>query len=224
MAIFSAFKKYREGEELSAGILSNASAFEFKEAYNSLVNNILHLQLGDSCKKIAVTSSAYGEGKSSLAINLALSLASNLIDKKILLVDADMRTPHIKAFLNSEIKEQGNAGLSDFLAGAKADDCFCNSHVGNLDVVYSGLENANPASLLNSEKMNEFISKCESMYDYVIIDTPPVSLVSDAVSLAVHVDGYLISAKSNFSTVPMISKAEDAVLSVGATVLGVVLA
>ena len=217
------FKSNKKNIESFSYILSDESEFELREAYNTLATNIMHLQLNDACKKIAVTSSTYGEGKSTLAINLAISLALNLLDKKVLLVDADLRTPHVKDFLSGIVTSSENEGLSDFLSNDNSENFFTKSHIDNLDIVYAGSSVSNPAGLINSEKMSKFIAKCESQYDYVIIDTAPINVVSDAMSLAELVNGYVISLKKNVSTVPLLSEATDIISSVGATVLGVVL-
>ena len=222
LKIFS--KNKRVFEETRLNLLSNDSSFDFKEAYNTLASNIIHLSLDDGCKKIAVTSSNYGEGKSSVAINLAIALASNLIDKRILLVDADLRSSHIEEFLGDIVTEHGNnQGISDYLLGSTE---ICNikkTNIVNLDVVSAGSSVINPVGLLNSNKMNDLLLSLENDFDYVIIDTPPVSVVSDAVLLAEKVSGYIISTKAGFSTVPMLDSASEALASVGANVFGVVL-
>ena len=222
MSIFNMNKKFCEEKALE--ILSIDSSFELKEAYNNLATNIIYLPIDDKCKKIAVTSSKYGEGKSSVAINLSVALASNLIDKKVLLVDADMRESHIKSFLSDKINFNGkNSGLSDYLLSSNSDVCIVKSHIENLDVISAGSPAINSAGLLNSDKMSEFISECEKNYDYIIIDTPPVNVVSDAILLIGRINGYILSAKAKHSTVPMVSSASDVLTSVGATVFGVVL-
>ena len=213
----------KEKTESLSYILADDSAFAIREAYNTLATNVIHLQLDGGCKKIAITSSTYGEGKSSLAINLAISLALNLLDKKILLVDADLRTPHVKDFLGSAVAFAQNEGLSDFLNNESVENIFAKSHIDNLDIVCAGSSVANPAGLINSEKMSEFIAKCEGKYDYIIIDTPPVNVVSDAVTLADRVNGYIISVKKKVSTTTKLSETSDVLSAVGATVLGVVL-
>lgn len=217
-------KKNKSYEEISKSLLNEQSSFELKEAYNNLSTNVIYLPIEDTTKKIAITSSNYGEGKTSVAINLAVSLASSLIDKRILLIDADLREPHVNSFLSEAVSSPENAtGLSEYLSG-KADECNINAtHVDNLDVIYSGEKAINPAGLINSEKMNELISSFDGKYDYVIIDTPPVNLVSDAILLVGRVNGYIIAAETQVSTVPMLNSALDALNTVGATVFGVVL-
>ena len=218
------FKKSKATQELLYDILNPDSSFEFKEAYNSLCTNVLYASSNEQLKKLVVTSSVYGEGKSSVAINLATSLACNLIDKKVLLIDADLRTPHIADFMKTKITDSNvGQGLSDYLAGKCDFPYVAKTDVANLEVVFAGDMTWNPAGLLNSFKMKEFLDKCADVYDYIIIDTPPVNVVSDALFLIGITDGYIIAAKGKFSKVPLLSATQEALKSVSANILGIVL-
>jgi len=205
------------------GLLENNGNIELQKAYNNLANNVIHFHLDGKCKKIAITSSIYGEGKTSLAINLSISLAENLIDKKILLVDGDMRHPNIKNFISSQKNVEEGSLLSEFLLDNEKELCFAKSHINNLDFVFSDRVQANPNGLINSSRMDEFIKLCEEKYDYLIIDTPPANDFADAMSFVKIVNGYIISTKSRTSKIPMISSTADALTSIGATIFGVVL-
>ena len=217
-------KKNKLAQETCLSLLTNESSFEIKEAYNNLATNVIYLPIEDKSKKIAVTSSNYGEGKTTVAINLAIALASSLIDKKVLLIDADLRSSHVASFLASVCASDDKVdGLSEYLAG-KGNTCNVKStHVDNLDVIYAGEAPINPAGLINSDKMNELINTVSDKYDYVIIDTPPVNVVSDAILLVGRVNGYIIATKTNYTTVPMLSSASESLSMVGAQVFGVVL-
>lgn len=217
-------KKYKTLEEPCLSLLNSQSSFELKEAYNTLATKVIYFPIEDTCKKIVITSSNYGEGKTSVAINLAIALASSLIDKKVLLVDADLRSPHVKTFLNSLISnEENNSGLSDYLSVETAKCKTYTTHIDNLHVIYSGDAPINPAGLINSDKMNELMSSFEGKYDYVIIDTPPVNVVSDSILLVGRVNGYVIASKAGYTTVPMLNSAAESLNMVGANVFGVVL-
>lgn len=217
-------KKNKLVEETSLYILDKDSSFELKEAYNNLATNVIYLPIDDKSKKIAVTSSNYGEGKSSVAINLAIALASSLIDKRVLLVDADLRTPHVGEFLADAVPGYAmESGLSEYLSGKEEKCNIKTTHINNLDVVFAGEGAINPAGLINSDKMNEFMANLDDTYDYVIIDTPPVKVVSDAILLVGRVNGYIIATKTNYSTVPMLSSASESLKMVGAQIFGVVL-
>ena len=211
--------KQKNCDEPKLEIINSSSSFALKEAYNTVATNILYLPIEARTKKIAVTSAIYGEGKTSVAINLAISLAMNLIDKKILLIDADMRSPRVADFLNVNIKN----GLSEFLSEKTDKPNIMPTDINNLDLVVAGTPPFNPAGLVRSDRMSQFLLECEGKYDYVIIDTPPTTVVSDAVLLAGRVDGYVIATRAKYSVLSKIDSAEQALSSAGAPVFGMIL-
>ena len=200
---------------------SSDATFEVVEAYNSLVTNLIHLPIDNKCKMIAITSSGYGEGKSSVAINLASALAANLVDKKVLLVDSDFRCSKVYEFMKGSDAKKVK-GVADYLDDDKTALNILNSNVSNLDVVYAGKTKSNPTALIRSEKMREVLKSFEDKYDYVIIDTPPVNVYSDTLFLADRVSGFIISTKRNISSVSEIEKLTDRINSAGSEVLGFV--
>ena len=182
------------------------------------------MPITDSCKKIAITSSVPGEGKTNVALNLAISLAQNT-DKKILLIDLDMRSPRVNALLaeiDSNVKGHEN-GLSEYLAGINKEPNILQSKFENLSVLFSGRTNSYPTGLITSAKMDELFKLVEEAYDYVIIDTPPINVVTDAVLISNRIHGYIISTRSEFSTINSISNVEETLKSVNANIFGVVL-
>lgn len=218
------FKKSKTVQEPFYDILDSTASFELREAYNSLCTNVLHASNDGILKKFVVTSSVYGEGKTALAINLATALACNLMDKKILLVDADLRTPRVADFLKDKVAESTSVhGLSEYLSAKSNSLPVIKTSIDNFDVVFSGSVSLNPAGLLNSLTMKEFLDKCSETYDYIIIDAPPISVVSDALFLTGSVDGYIIAALTKLSKIPMLDATQEALKSVGAKILGVVL-
>ena len=193
------------------------------EAYNTLCSNALHLEADKKCKRIAVTSAKSGEDKSSLAVNFAVSLAKNLRDKKILLIDADMRNSSASSLIAERFTEAETVtALSDYLSENNA-PTFNKTLLNNLSVITAGAPVQNPAALLCSERFTAVMTVCEKDFDYVIIDTPPVNEYTDAQLLISSVDGYILSAKAKKSTVTSLDKAENTLLAVGANIFGVVL-
>lgn len=208
----------------SLRILNDSSPFAIREAFSSLSTNVIYLPIVDKCKKIAVTSGFPGEGKSYVSINLAITLAQNFDNKKILLLDMDMRSPSIaKLFKNYPEKYDCRIGLSEYLIGLSETPNIVETNVRGLSVLFAGGECTNPAGLINSEKMTELIKSCEEEYDYIIIDTPPVNVVSDATLLVGRINGYILSTRANYSNINTLSAAEKTLNSVGAQVFGVVL-
>lgn len=216
--------KRKNCDETKLEIINSSSSFALKEAYNTVAANILYLPIEANTKKIAVTSAVYGEGKTSVAINLAISLAMNLIDKKILLIDADMRSPRVADFMNLDINALSNKnGLSEFLSEKTDKPNIITTDVNNLDLVFAGTPPFNPAGLIRSDRMSQILLECEGKYDYVIIDTPPTTVVSDAVFLAGRVDGYVITTRAKYSVLSKIDSAERALSSAGASIFGMIL-
>lgn len=214
-----------ENIELTAHRIINASSpFAIREAFSALCTNILYLPIEDKCKKIVITSAFSGEGKTYTATNLAITLAKNLSDKKILLIDLDMRSPSATRFINTLYPEsKGTSGLSEYLAGLSDVPEFINTEYKNLSVLLAGAESTNPAGLINSSRMTELLNKVNESYDYVIIDTPPVTVVSDATLLVGKVNGYIIATRADYSNVNSVSEAIDILEGVGAQIFGTVL-
>ncbi len=176
-------------------ILSENSPFPMREAYKTLRTNVLFSLPGTDSKCIGVVSANRGEGKSTIAINIAVSLAQT--NKKVIVVDCDMRLPTIAAKIGIKTKP----GLSNYLAGS--DDIQSNliQRVGEygIDVLASGDIPPDPTSLLSSQQMDNLITLLKEYYDYVILDFPPVTIVTDAAILSGKVDGYLLVVRHNLS-------------------------
>lgn len=205
-------------------ILDDSTPFAVKEAFRTLYTNVLYLPIEDKCKKIAVTSAFSGEGKTYVSINLAITLAQNSDNRKVLLVDMDMRKPRVARLLKGLVPAvKKDDGLSEFLAGIVKEPTIYDSRIPNLSILFSGAESANPAGLINSSKMAELIKMCEENYDYIIFDTPPVNIVSDAVLLVNHINGYIITTRADYSNINDLSDAIDSIEAVEGTIFGIVL-
>lgn len=171
-------------------VLSDETPFQAKEAYKALRTNVMFSMPGSESKCVGVTSSVPSEGKSTTAINLAISLAQ--IGKKVLLVDADMRIPSVAG----RMKIKGVPGLSDFLVGeAKIEDAVRNVEEYGIHVLPAGSIPPDPTGLLEAKHIEHLFSAVRSIYDFVIVDLPPVNSVPDAVILAKHIDGYLLAVR-----------------------------
>ncbi len=201
-------------------VIDEKTPFEIIEAYKSLYTNILYLNTPTKCKKIAITSAVPGEGKTTLAVNLAVTIASNADNKKVLLIDTDMRRPKVTRLLSIDIRGRG---LSEYLAGIDEKPFLNYIPKLNLTVLTSGAPNVNPTMLVGSSRMAELIKICEQQFDYIIIDTPPVNVVTDALLLNESVNGYVISTLADYSNINYLSECVDNLERIGATVYGVVL-
>lgn len=201
-------------------IINSKTPFAIREAYKTLFTNVRYLNIEDKCKKIVITSAFPGEGKTTLSCNLALTLSHNLEDKKILLIDSDMRRPRVCQNLGINTKSRG---LSEYLAGLDEDPHFEYAPNENLVVLPAGGSNVNPTKLISSERMQKLLEACSNEFDYIIIDTPPVTVVADAVLYNTYVNGYILASRSEYSMVPRTKECIESLEQVGAEIYGIVL-
>jgi polysaccharide biosynthesis transport protein len=161
------------------------------EAYRNLRTSILlSAHNGRPPKFLLITSSQKGEGKTTTAINVSITLAQT--GGKVMLLDCDMRNPSVHKALNL----QNDAGMSTFLSGnADLSSLIHASAIPNLSVITSGRIPPNPAELVGSPRMKDGLSFLGSMVDYVVIDTPPVLSVTDARIMGTMVDGVILVVK-----------------------------
>lgn len=199
-------------------ILNKNSDFLVQEAYKSLRTNIRFLLYGEHCKKIGITSAAAGEGKSITLLNLAISIAES--GQKVLLIDADLRRPAQGRLLMEKV----TPGLSNVLAGlATTEEAVRKEIYPNLDVLFSGDIPPNPSEILGSQAMEKLIATLEHKYDYILVDAPPVGVVSDACLVANLVDGVLLLVRQGRTKKDEVKRAVDSLNLTGARILGYVL-
>jgi polysaccharide biosynthesis transport protein len=169
---------------------------------------------------IAVSSPLPGEGKTTTALNLALVLAQQ--GSRVLLIDADLRRPSLQRELGLSVGRR--EGLSSALRSANDDAVITRSPVHkNLYFLPAGPQPEYPADLLGSTQMSIFLEKWRNEYDFVIVDTPPILLVTDTVVLAPSVDGIVIVARHGITGREALQKTSTMVTGAGGTVLGVLL-
>lgn len=174
----------------------------FAESFRILGSNLKYLLKAKNVINggvILVTSSIKGEGKTTISMNTALTLAGK---SKVIIVGADIRNPQIHRFVKGK-----NIGLTDYLVSDKtnADSYIINSLVNeNLDVLFSGQIAPNPNDLLDMQKFDDLIIDLKSKYDFVVLDSAPVMLVSDTLHLVENSDVVLYVVKSDFTEKEMI--------------------
>lgn len=200
--------------------ISNAQASMLKdleEHYNALSANIR--LSGEDNKIIAVTSVQPGEGKSTTSINLAATLAK--MGFRTLLVDADTRNSVMSGTFRTNDKI---SGLTAFLSGtADLDSVLCTTDIENLYVIPSGPVPPNPTTLLQSKNFSNTLGVLRKYYDYIIIDTPPVGLVIDAVLVAQESDAIMLVTATGVTKRRDVQKAKEQLEHAKAQFLGVVL-
>lgn len=154
----------------------------------------------DGAKTLMITSSISGEGKTFCSINIATVFA--LSEKKTVIIGLDLRKPK----LAEEFNLSNDVGVVNYLIKQKTvDEIINHTHIPHLDVILSGPVPPNPAEMIMSEGMGELIQELKQKYDYIILDTPPVGLVSDALELAQYCDVTLYIVRQNFTKKEMIS-------------------
>ena len=188
------------------------------ESYAKLRMNLLYTLVNKENKVIAVTSAISGEGKSTISANLAIACAMS--GKKVLLIDADMRRASQQVIFGYD---QHLPGLSDVLIGkCKWWDVVLSDFRDNLNILPTGHLPPNPAELLALPDMAEFLSEAQQQFDIVLIDLPPINIVSDPLIVSSHVAGCLLIARLGYSDHRAIKKALVAAELTGMNVLGFV--
>lgn len=199
-------------------ILNKNSSFPIQEAYKSLRTNIRFSIRGEGCRKICITSATAGEGKSITLLNLAISIAES--GQKVLLIDADMRRPAVARLL----VEKPVPGLSNVLAGlSTAEEAIRKEIYPNLDILFSGDVPPNPSEILSTSEMETLITKMSGRYDYILVDTPPVGVVSDACLVANILDGVLLLVRQGRTKRDEVKRAVKNLQMTDARILGYVL-
>ena len=168
-------------------------------------------------KTLVVTSANPGEGKTTVSSNLALVLSQG--EKKVLLIDCDMRRPSI----HKRFKSTNKNGITDLLVGNKNIGSVINKFSNNLDVITSGSIPPNPAEMLDSKAMTMFIDSMKSEYDYIVIDTPPVQAVADAQILSTKADGVLFVVKAEETKKDVVMDSISKLKNVNANIIGTIL-
>ena len=175
--------------------LSGTTPFNVREAYKIARTNLMFSLAEEGCRKIAVSSSYQGEGKTTTCTNLAISFAQ--MGKKVLIIDCDLRKPQVHNVFSLD----NQVGISNILGGfAKVEEAIHFIEEDQISIITAGHIPPNPAELLSSERMRVVLEELDKSYDYIFIDTPPVNLVTDAVTLTHYISGMLLVTKQGDST------------------------
>lgn len=201
----------------SGSSVSSTTLFAIKEAYKTIRTNLI-LNLDEKpCHVIAITSSVSGEGKSTSSINLAIAIAQ--FDKKVLMIDGDLRKKKASKYL----RFHSTAGLTDVVKGdVPFEDAVLVTKYPNFDFLSSGASVNNPSEILASRAMNLLIDELSTKYDFIIIDTPPVNIVSDALPIVKRSDGVILVAREQVITTKDFSKLISSIEMIGAKILGLI--
>lgn len=188
------------------------------EAYRVIRTSIQFAQAGKELQTIALTSCTPNDGKSTTIANLAVVLTQ--AGKSVLLIDCDMRNPTVHKNFNLSNK----VGLSSCISmGTALSDAVQKTSIEGLYALTGGVIPPNPSELLGSEQMKNVLQRAKEQYDYVLIDTPPVMPVTDALIVGRFVDGMILVIPSAEVKVEMARDVKNQLVNAGANILGVVL-
>lgn len=210
------FENYGSAGKVNFHPASAKNDFATVEAYKTLRSNLLFS--GSDIKTIVITSTFENEGKSSVSAELSKSLAE--IGKKTLMIDADMRKSVV---LRRSLKAQNILGLSELLSNqASIEQVLYNTQLPDFDIIFSGHFPPNPVELLSSPKFKELLESFKTVYDYIIIDSPPLSPVIDAAVIAANCDGAILVVSPGKAKIRESLSVKEQLIKCGCKILGAV--
>ncbi len=190
------------GKKGTEFIVANKSDSVASEAFKAIRTRIRYSMVEGEAKTILITSSAPGEGKSTISVNLAGSFA--LANKRTVIIDCDLRKPRVHNIFN----EKRFPGFTDYFIGrATFEEIERKTDVENLSLITAGTIPPNPSEILDSRGMKSFIKKLATEYDVVIVDSPPVLTVTDAEILSRIVDETILVVSANSTDTELMNKA-----------------
>ena len=187
-------------------VVTSGKTTSITELFRLVRNNVQFMLPNPDDKVILVTSSISGEGKSFISVNMSASLAL-LDDRRVILIGADVRAPKLAEYLGIS----AHLGLTNYLSSAEVgiDDIINHTEVADLDVIVSGPVPPNPAEMLLSKHMDTLIEELRKRYDYIVIDSAPIAMVSDSFSLSRFANLTAYVTRANYTKKHYISYLND---------------
>ncbi|MDD4834973.1 MAG: CpsD/CapB family tyrosine-protein kinase [Lutispora sp.] len=200
-------------------ILNSGAKSTLAESYRTLRTNVMFSSIDKSIKSIAVTSAGPSEGKSTVVSNFAIALAQD--GSRVLIIDSDLRKPKVHKLFALP----NNIGLTNILTERLPWEEHIASveELPNLYVMTSGPIPPNPSEIVGSEKMRSMVSELKESFDFVLLDTPPVGVVTDAAIVSSYADGTILVVASGNVEIEAAQRAKELLVNVKANILGVVL-
>lgn len=196
---------------------SNKTPFVVVESYKNLRTNLISILAKADGKILAVTSPNASEGKSTTSLNIAITLSQ--LNKKVVILDTDSRKPSI----HKKLKISNEKGCMDYLLGTHTLEQIATNYNSYLDIITSGSKVKNPSELFSDVKFMELLDKLEEHYDYVILDTPPINLVSDALIIAQKCDAVVMVLRANSTKYEAFEAAYDSLKVLDVELDGVII-
>lgn len=200
-------------------ILNSGAKSTLAEAFRTLRTNVMFSNIDKSIKSVVITSAGPFEGKSTIASNFAIILAQ--VGSRVLIIDTDLRKPKMHKIFGLP----NNIGLTNILAESLPweEHIFSIEEQPNLYVMTGGPIPPNPAEIVGSGKIKDMVSAIKEKFDYIILDTPPVGIVTDAAIVSTYSDGVILVVSSGNVEIEAAQRAKELLLNVKANVLGTVL-
>lgn len=190
-----------QNEKLLIADIRKKVTFSIVEAYKNIRTNIIALMAKNSSQVLAISSPNAAEGKSTTALNIAITISQ--LEKKVLIIDADAHRPSI----HKKLKISNDVGILNLIVNNTDINDAIYSHNDYLDVITCGTNSTKPSEILNSENFDALLNKFKEKYDYIIIDTPPINPVSDALVIAQKVDTIILVVRAASTTHEAFKKA-----------------
>lgn len=211
-------KKHHNPARIKEKVIGEDTNFAVVESYKTIRTNLIFATQNTGCKRVIITSSVPNEGKSITCCNLGITMGQT--NSRVLIIDCDLRKPTSHKLF----KLRGIPGLSELLAGMNGfTDCIQSSGYKNLDILCAGTVPPNPAELLGSETMDKVLEILSTKYDYILLDTPPVNVVADAMVLSPKVDGVVLVVREGVTTHPEVKHSLGSLEFGKAKILGIIL-
>lgn len=191
--------------------------FAVVEAYKHLRVQLLSLLAKTNSKVFAVTSPNASEGKSTTAVNIAIILSHT--NKKVLILDADAR----RSTIHQKLKLENKLGALDVLTGSATIEQVINKYNPYLDIITSGSFASGSSELYSSMEFDRMLAELKENYDYIVVDTPPVNLVSDSLVISQKCDGVLLIARTSFTSYASFMHAVSSIEKLNINLLGAIL-
>lgn len=201
----------------AAGVNMSHAPFSVVEAYKTIRTNLMFVLSQESQKRLVISSAMAGEGKSTTSINVAIAFSQ--LGNRVLLIDADLRKPTV----SKKLKLPNTKGLSSVLVGFSEPSEVVQSIYPNFDVMTSGPIPPNPSELLDSKSMSLLLDTLQEHYDYIMLDTPPINIVSDPLILAAKASGIILVVQDGVTTHDQLKKALHVIEFANVNLLGTIL-
>lgn len=211
--------KKTAGERRLELVANETMPFAYVEAYKSLRTNVKFVMATENVKSFAITSALQNESKSNVSVNLAVTMAEE--GKSVIVVDGDFRKSTIQRFFRMRSRKQG---ITSYLAGeCSLMEAIVHVDPYNVDILPVGATPPNPTELLSMPRMRELLEELKDYYDCVIVDTPPVNVVTDAAIIGSMVDGMFLVVRSNYAPAEIVAAAKKRLEDVNVRVFGAIL-